>query len=59
MQSKRPIYPEYRASEITLGGLHTKNRSIYQYFCEELQDENIDTLDVSGELLLTILSALA
>ena len=44
-------YPEYRASEITLGGLHSKNMSIYQYFCEELQDEANGIYVCSGHLI--------
>lgn len=44
-------YPEYRASEITLGGLHTKNMSIYQYFCEELQDEANGIYVCSGHMI--------
>ena len=44
-------YPEYRASEITLGGLHSKNMSIYQYFCDELQDEANGIYVCSGHLI--------
>lgn len=44
-------YPEYRASEITLGGLHSKNVSIYQYFCDELQDEANGVYVCSGHLI--------
>lgn len=44
-------YPEYRASEITLGGLHSKNVSIYQYFCDELQDEVNGVYVCSGHLI--------
>lgn len=44
-------YPQYRASEITLGGLHSKNMSIYQYFCEELQDEANGIYVCSGHLI--------
>lgn len=44
-------YPEYRASEITLGGLHSKNVSIYQYFCDELQDEANGIYVCSGHLI--------
>ena len=44
-------YPEYRASEITLGGLHSKNMSIYQYFCDELQDEANGVYVCSGHLI--------
>ncbi len=44
-------YPEYRSSEITLGGLHSKNMSIYQYFCDELQDEANGIYVCSGHLI--------
>ena len=44
-------YPEYRTSEITLGGLHSKNVSIYQYFCDELQDEANGVYVCSGHLI--------
>ena len=32
-------YPNYIASEITMGGLHSKNSAIYNYIKENIEDE--------------------
>lgn len=45
------LYPQYRANEITLGGLHKKNVSIYQYIREKLEDESRGIYVCSGHLV--------
>lgn len=44
-------YPQYAADDITIGTLHEKNVSIYEYFCEELQDESRGIYVCSGHLV--------
>jgi hypothetical protein len=34
-------YPDYQASQITMGALHTKNSEIYNYIKENIEDEAI------------------
>lgn len=44
-------YPQYSPDNITIGSLHEKNVSIYEYFCQELQDESRDIYVCSGHLV--------
>lgn len=44
-------YPQYAPGDITIGSLHQKNLEIYQYFCEELQDEANGVYVCSGHLV--------
>lgn len=44
-------YPEYAKADITIGSLHQKNATIYEYFCENLQDEENGIYVCSGNLI--------